>query len=209
MDNEARLATKLGIAIDKKDFSLVPVVEMIGSLEKNIEELKQEVEESDMKMFSMKEEVVVLLEALEMDMNATNLDEMLVGNEENVSLKKTDLEKVEATLENLRKKVKCKDAETLVQKVGKLYERLRVPQEERSALASGRVCGLEELAREGNIEEVRQELGRLLGMKVAMMSEILENARQDLEQVWQQQWKLKLSLRLSLLSSLVRVCHSL
>ena len=36
------------------------------------------------------------------------------------------------------------------------------------------------------MEEVKLELGRLLGMKVAMMSEILENARQDLEKVWQQ-----------------------
>ena len=45
-------------------------------------------------------------------------------------------------------------------------------------------CGLEELAREDNMEEVKLELGRLLGMKVAMMSEILENARQDLERVW-------------------------
>ena len=135
MDTEARLAAKLGISIGKKDASLVPVAEIIGSVEKNIEELKQEVEEREMKLFSMKEEVVFLLEALEMDMNATNLDEMLVEDEDYVSLKKTDLENVEATLVDLRKKVKCKEAETLVQKVAKLYERLRVPQEERSALA--------------------------------------------------------------------------
>ena len=121
-----------------------------------------------------------------MDMNATNLDEMLVDDQDHVTLKKQDLEKVEATLVDLRKKVKCKEAEILVQKVAKLYERLRVPQEERSALASGQICGLEEQAREDNMEEVKLELGRLLGMKVAMMSEILENARQDLEKVWQQ-----------------------
>ena len=184
MDKEARLTTKLGISISEKNMSLVPDAETIGSLEKNIERLKQEVEEREMKMFSMKEEVVSLLEALEMDMNATNLDEMLVENQDHVSLKKTDLEKVEATLVNLRKKVKCKEAETLVQKVVKLYERLRVPQEERSALASGQVCGLEELARQDNMEEVRQELAGLLRRKEDMMSEILENARQDLERVW-------------------------
>ena len=52
------------------------------------------------------------------------------------------------------------------------------------------------------MEEVKLELGRLLGMKVAMMSEILENARQDLEQVWQQR-KVGARTRVVFLASLL------
>ena len=89
-----------------------PDAATVKRLEKQVEELTRLSEEREEEMFAIKEEVVHLLDVLDLDLNTTSIEEMLIVNQEQFdSLRSKDIEAAKQTLNNLRQKVEIKKKE--------------------------------------------------------------------------------------------------
>ena len=77
-----------------------------------MEELTRLSEEREQKMFTIKEEVIHLLDVLDLDLNTTSIEEMLIVNQDQFdALQSKDVESAQQTLNNLREKVEVKKNE--------------------------------------------------------------------------------------------------
>ena len=169
------------------DTASIPDMELVRLVEENIKKLQHVAEEREHCMFTMKEEVVGLLEKLEIDLNTTALADIFVEEDQDFdSLKQSDLELVQLTTKELRSQVSARRTEVkeMVEQVTALYERLAVPQMERCPLSTGRVCALEELAKSENVAMIKEELVRLQRLQAENMAEILAKSKVELEAVW-------------------------
>ena len=97
------------------DENKIPSTATVRRVEERVEELGLIFEEREEAMFAIKEEVIHLLDVLDLDLNATSVEEMFIVNQEQFeSLQPQDMETARQTLENLRRKVKAKKREVYV-----------------------------------------------------------------------------------------------
>ena len=109
---EVSLATTLGVKSLEVNTTRMPNVNMAKKLEKQVEELTRLSEEREEKMFAIKEEVIHLLDVLDLDLNTTSIEEMLIVNQEQFdSLGSKDVEAAQQTLNSLKHKVDVKKRE--------------------------------------------------------------------------------------------------
>merc|ERR1719430_828037 len=97
-----------------------------------------------------------------MDMNATMLSLALDGEEELDSLKLSDLQSIQHTMDELEKSLEEKKVEVrkLLEDINGMYIRLDIPQIEQCPFSTGRVCGDEELIKEGYLYQLKKEKSR-------------------------------------------------
>ena len=94
------------------DENKIPSTATVRRVEERVEELGLIFEEREEAMFAIKEEVVHLLDVLDLDLNATSVEEMFIVNQEQFeSLQPQDMESARQTLGNLRRKVEAKKQE--------------------------------------------------------------------------------------------------
>ena len=106
------MATILGVKSLDVNTKRMPDVTMAKMLEKQVEELTRLSEEREEKMFAIKEEVIHLLDVLDLDLNTTSIEEMLIVNQEQFdSLGSKDVEAAQQTLNSLKHKVDVKKKE--------------------------------------------------------------------------------------------------
>ena len=185
MEEELKLTTKLDV--QALNLGHIPSINYIEMLAENNKKLQRLTEEREQCMFSMKEEIVELLDDLEMDLNATSLDILLITDDQKFdSLRQCDLDSVRNTLEDLREQVVKREAEVkeMVEQVVALYERLDVSPEDQCPLSSGRVCGLNELGKSENLEQVKKELKRMISLRAVNMRQIMEKSEAELVVLW-------------------------
>ena len=109
---EVSLATTLGVKSLEVNTIRMPDVTMAKKLQKQVEELTRLSEEREEKMFAIKEEVIHLLDVLDLDLNTTSIEEMLIVNQEQFdSLGSKDVEAAQKTLNGLKQKVDVKKKE--------------------------------------------------------------------------------------------------
>ena len=97
------------------DENKIPSTATVRRVEERVEELGLSFEEREEAMFAIKEEVVHLLDVLDLDLNATSVEEMFIVNQEQFeSLQPEDMESARQTLGNLRRKVEAKKQEVYV-----------------------------------------------------------------------------------------------
>jgi len=187
IEEERTLAAKLGLDAVKIDEDTIPDKEDIKKVEDNLRSLSRIKEERETRMFTMKEHIVALMEKLGMDMNATMLSLALDGEEELDSLKLTDLRSIQHTVDELEKSLEEKKVEVqkLLEDINGMYIRLDIPQIEQCPFSTGRVCGDEELIKEGYLYQLKKEKSRLEKMKVANMRVIVGNAKSELYELWE------------------------
>merc|ERR550519_1979586 len=138
-------------------------------------------------MFAIKEEVIHLLDVLDLDLNTTSIEEMLIVDQDQFdTLQSKDVEAAQQTLNNLREKVEVKKNEVagLLDKVRVLYDCLVVPQERRSRLCIPHAFSLEELCKVDKVAAIREELAQLQATRKENMAEILGRAKDELEASW-------------------------
>merc|ERR550519_991007 len=138
-------------------------------------------------MFAIKEEVIHLLDVLDLDLNTTSIEEMLIVDQDQFdALQSKDVESAQQTLNNLREKVEVKKNEVagLLDKLRVLYDCLVVPQERRSRLCIPEAFSLEELCKVEKVAAIREELARLQATRKEYMAEILGRAKEELEASW-------------------------
>ena len=112
LDKEGSLAKTLGVKTLEVNSRRFPDAATVKRLEKQVEELTRLSEEREEEMFAIKEEVVHLLDVLDLDLNTTSIEEMLIVNQEQFdSLRSKDVESARQTLNNLRQKVEVKKKE--------------------------------------------------------------------------------------------------
>merc|ERR1719357_59980 len=185
MEEELKLTTKLDV--QALNLGHIPSINNTEILAENNKKLQRLAEEREQCMFSMKEEIVELLDDLEMDLNATSLDILLITDDQKFdSLRQCDLDSVRNTLEDLREQVVKREAEVkeMVEQVVALYERLDVSPEDQCPLSSGRVCGLNELGKSENLEQVKKELKRMISLRAVNMRQIMEKSEAELVVLW-------------------------
>ena len=106
------MATILGVKSLDVNTKRMPDVTMAKKLEKQVEELSRLSEEREEKMFAIKEEVIHLLDVLDLDLNTTSIEEMLIVNQEQFeTLGSKDVETAQQTLNGLKHKVDVKKKE--------------------------------------------------------------------------------------------------
>ena len=106
------MAKALGEETLGVDETKIPRTATVRKIEQKVEELNQIFEEREEAMFAIKEEVIHLLDVLDLDLNATSVEEMFIVNQEQYeSLQPQDMESARQTLGNLRRKVEAKKQE--------------------------------------------------------------------------------------------------
>ena len=106
------MAKALGEKTLGVDDSKIPSTAAVRRVEERVEELGLIFEEREEAMFAIKEEVIHLLDVLDLDLNATSVEEMFIVNQEQFeSLQPQDMESARQTLGNLRRKVEAKKQE--------------------------------------------------------------------------------------------------
>ena len=109
---EVSLAKTLGVKSLEVNSRRLPDTNTVKRLEKQVEDLTRLSEEREQKMFTIKEEVIHLLDVLDLDLNATSIEEMLIVNQDQFdALQSKDVESAQQTLNNLREKVEVKKNE--------------------------------------------------------------------------------------------------
>ena len=112
LNKERSLAKALGEETLGVDETKIPRTATVRKIEQKVEELGQIFEEREEAMFAIKEEVIHLLDVLDLDLNATSVEEMFIVNQEQFeSLQPQDMESARQTLGNLRRKVEAKKQE--------------------------------------------------------------------------------------------------
>ena len=100
----------------------LPDTATVKRLEKQVEELTRLSEERKEMMFAIKEEVIHLLEVLDLDLNTTSIEEMLIVNQDQFdALQSKDVESAQQTLNSLREKVEVKKSEVCSLPFTRLY----------------------------------------------------------------------------------------
>ena len=111
---EVSLAKTLGVKSLEVNSRRLPDTNTVKRLEKQVEELTRLSEEREQKMFAIKEGVIHLLDVLDLDLNATSIEEMLIVNQDQFdALQSKDVESAQQTLNNLREKVEVKKNEVV------------------------------------------------------------------------------------------------
>ena len=106
------MAKALGEETLAVDENKIPSTATVRRVEERVEELGLIFEEREEAMFAIKEEVIHLLDVLDLDLNATSVEEMFIVNQEQFeSLQPQDMESARQTLGNLRRKVEAKKQE--------------------------------------------------------------------------------------------------
>ena len=115
LNKERSLAKALGEETLAVDENKIPSTATVRRVEERVQELGLSFEEREEAMFAIKEEVVHLLDVLDLDLNATSVEEMFIVNQEQFeSLQPQDMESARQTLGNLRRKVEAKKQEVYV-----------------------------------------------------------------------------------------------
>eukprot|EP00092_Neocalanus_flemingeri_P033507 GFUD01036425.1.p1 GENE.GFUD01036425.1~~GFUD01036425.1.p1 ORF type:complete len:760 (+),score=195.12 GFUD01036425.1:167-2281(+) len=187
IDEERALAAKLGVEAVFIDEDSIPEKDDMHRVEDSLRKLVLIKEERETHMFTMKEQIVTLLECLGMDLNATTLSSVLDGEEHFDSLKVSDLKSVQHTMVELRTTLEQKKVEvkTITEQIASLYARLDIPSGEQCPLATGQVCGVEELLKEDNLAQLKEEKDKLEKVKKDNMMAIIENAKLELSGLWE------------------------
>eukprot|EP00092_Neocalanus_flemingeri_P033506 GFUD01036424.1.p1 GENE.GFUD01036424.1~~GFUD01036424.1.p1 ORF type:complete len:760 (+),score=195.92 GFUD01036424.1:167-2281(+) len=187
IDEERALAAKLGVEAVFIDEDSIPEKDDMHRVEDSLRKLVLIKEERETHMFTMKEQIVTLLECLGMDLNATTLSSVLDGEEHFDSLKPSDLKAVQHTMVELRTTLEQKKVEvkTITEQIASLYARLDIPSGEQCPLATGQVCGVEELLKEDNLAQLKEEKDKLEKVKKDNMMAIIENAKLELSGLWE------------------------
>ena len=106
------MAKTLGVKSLEVNTRRLPDAATVNRLERQVEELTRLLEKREEEMFTIKEEVIHLLDVLDLDLNTTSIEEMLIVNQEQFdSLRSKDVEAARQTLNNLRQKVEVKKKE--------------------------------------------------------------------------------------------------
>merc|ERR1719494_1431739 len=187
LNKERSLAKALGEETLGVDETKIPSTAAVRRVEERVEELGLIFEEREEAMFAIKEEVIHLLDVLDLDLNATSVEEMFIVNQEQFeSLQPQDMESARQTLGNLRRKVEAKKQEvaTLLDKLRVLYDCLEVPQEERSSLCIKEASSLEELCKVDKVSAIREEVAKWQAVKKENMATILGRSKAEIEAIW-------------------------
>jgi len=188
IDEERALAVKLGLEAVDVDEDTIPSQEDISRVENNLRRLVKVKDEREIQVFTMKEKIITLMDKLGMDMNATTLSLVLDGDDRLDSLKPDDLRSVQHTMDELTKSVEEREVEVneLRKDINNMYTRLNVQPADHCPLATGRVCGLEDLIKEDYIHQLREEKLKLDQIKRVNMRIIIDNAKSELSTLWEE-----------------------
>lgn len=186
VEDVEKLAIKLGdddVFYDKEE---LPSGELLAEIENTLTRMKQTKDEREQRLFSWKEEIVVVLSQLGQDLDATVIFDMIDGDENFDSLRSSDMNKVKKQLKDLKLKLhlRIEEVKKMVSDVCTAYERLLISEEERCPLSSGKVCGVEELVKEENFDLLKNEWTKMQEAKERNMEAIISSARTDLEKWW-------------------------
>lgn len=186
IDEERAVASKLGLDAVYIDEDTIPEKNDMIRVEDNLRKMIRVKEERETHMFTMKEQIVTLLDTLGMDLNATTLSNVLDGYDEFDSLKLSDLRSVQHTMEELKTTLdqKKEEVKNLMSDITNLYSRLGISATQQCPLSTGQVCGVEELIREDNLNQLKEEKLKLEIMKNENMKIIVDNAKSELSELW-------------------------
>jgi len=188
IDEEKSLACKLGMECVMIDEDTIPEKEDIQKVQDNLRTMTRVKEERETHMFTMKEEIVHLLEKLGTDMNATTLSSVLDGEDTLDSLKPVDLRSVQHTMDELKDVLDKRREEVLclMGEISIMYDRLEIPVDDRCRISAGQVYGAEMLVKEEYLAILKEEKRKLVGIKRSKMTILIEQAKAELYTLWKQ-----------------------
>ena len=184
-EEEGKLTLKLDIPA--LDLDCVPSSENVTKIEEHIAELHRVEEEREQSIFTMKEEIMKLSDALDMDLNTTSLTTLLVMNDQQLDfLRQRDLDLVKCRLKDLRAQAVNRQTEMkeMMEQIEVLYEKMDVSQDDQCPLITGHVSAIEELIKTENMELVEEELRKLKKLRLTNIGKIVERSEAMLVVLW-------------------------
>ncbi|XP_023334457.1 uncharacterized protein LOC111705967 isoform X2 [Eurytemora carolleeae] len=189
IQKKQELEDKLGIKETEWEVKSVPTARQKRDLQYYLDELNKEVESRETRIFTMTERINQLMYILGYgDLDVTSV---LAFIDTEGSIKKADLKKVQTELqrlENLRE-VRMEEVEGMLYSINNLYQKLNIPVNDRLALATGAVSGIQDLLSESNYQDIKEELSRVTVLKQKSMDMLVAGARVRLEKIQHQLFK--------------------
>ena len=116
LSKEGCLAKTLGKKSLEVSSRRLPDVATMERLKKQVEKLTHLKEEREQEMFAIKEYVIHNLEVLDLDLNTTSIEDMLIVDQEQFdSLRSEDIEGARKTLDGLRQRVEERKEEGIIE----------------------------------------------------------------------------------------------
>jgi len=183
-NEEKDLGMLLGInCVKSNENSLLTENERLN-LKNHIEEMKMIKEERENNILKMREEIAGLMDQLEMDNNQTPLTDSIMADETK-SLTLADIGSIQSILDELKQHLKDKQTSTenLVKEINKLYDKLKVPDNDRLPLAMGHVCRTQDLHKYRS--ELEDEMTKLKIEKKKKIEVLVKDGKSELNELWE------------------------
>jgi len=182
VNKKVELEKLLGVAPTEFDTEAVPSANTKRKLNKLMHDLTQEKEFRENQIYTMTERITCLIGILGHDLNASSINSF-ISDDGLFTLHIKDVKRVQKSLADLEnaKKMKTEEVRGMLDVIQTLYIRLEVPQNEQLALASGSVCGFEELLCGDNYQEILDELRRMETLKKENIGFLMSKSKNRLE----------------------------
>jgi len=181
INKKVELEELLGVVPTEFDTETIPSANTKGKLKKLMHDLTQEKEWRENQIFTMTERITSLIGILGHDLNASSINSF-ISDDGFFTLHMKDVKRVQKSLADLEnaKKIKTEEVMGMLDTIQNLYIRLEVPESEQLALASGSVCGIEELLCGDNYQDLLHELQRMETLKKEKIGFLISKSEERL-----------------------------
>ncbi|XP_054633138.1 protein regulator of cytokinesis 1-like isoform X2 [Dunckerocampus dactyliophorus] len=168
-----------------KPFSInhesVPSLKQLETYRTYLDDLTEEKVRRHDQFASVKKEIMVCMDDLEHQPETSFETDVMCEDEEAFCLSKDNIEALKQLLRQLQqRKAKNEACSTALRnKIQELWERLKIPQEERASFSEHMVK-----SKKRNIEALQAELQRLELLKIQSMKSVIESIRAEISLYW-------------------------
>nr|XP_057931119.1 protein regulator of cytokinesis 1-like isoform X3 [Doryrhamphus excisus] len=168
-----------------KPFSInhesVPSLKQLETYRTYLDDLTKEKEKRHDQFVSVKKEIMVCMEDLEHQPETSFEMDVMCEDEEAFCLSKDNIEALKQLLRQLQERKAKNESHgmALRNKIQELWERLKIPQEERECFSEHMVK-----SKKRNIEALQTELQRLELLKIQSMKSVIESIRAEIALYW-------------------------
>ncbi|XP_023128588.2 protein regulator of cytokinesis 1-like isoform X2 [Amphiprion ocellaris] len=164
------------------DPNSVPSLKQLEAYRAYLDDLTKEKERRHEEFVSIKKEIVVYMDDLEQQPETSFETDVMCEDEEEFCLSNDNIAALKLLLSQLQERkaeneLRCLGLRTKIQE---LWERLRIPQEDRDAFAEHMVK-----SKKKNIEALQTEVQRLEVLKMQSMKSVIEAIRAEIALLWE------------------------
>ncbi|XP_008287943.1 protein regulator of cytokinesis 1-like isoform X2 [Stegastes partitus] len=164
------------------DHNAVPSLKQLETYRAYLDDLTKEKERRHDEFVSIRKEIIVYMDDLEQQPETSFETDVMCEDEEEFCLSNDNIAALKLLLSQLQERKAANELRCLGfrTKIQELWERLRIPQEDRDAFAEHM-----EKSKKKNIEALQVEVQRLEVLKMQSMKSVVESIRAEITLLWE------------------------